>query len=643
MKVSTSIVALAAGLGQVSATYFHNAPPFTCPGNSNNHCLDEYRAGLNWQDLQPGSFDKYKGFLWKGFQAADRFSKRSELAPRKFQDKCIAGKAHPSKDQSPKMSCDKSAGNVKTSIKEFQIETAFDCDLEFHYGMPDGSICKQRHHCPKAGTTIPNNQCGGATDVTIVYPSQPNKPKDGCDFAIPSIVFDCDNHTPTSTYSVVKPPQSTSTTYHALPPVSSSATTSSTAAATTSSTPGGDIYSTKSVPENTYTTKSVPENTYTPSVPATTSSSSPQDSTSSAFFPSGTSSSAGASSSSGSSSAPEGTYSFTQPSGAGSTSSAPADTTSSSAGPDNTYSASVPAQSSSSTLAVSESSSSSSSGFSSATTYVPGTTSGPAETPYTTTSTPSGTASVPAPPPVETLPCPNVVPSCLNTWMFIVTCIDNTDSACYCPDEKFVKNVFDCMYAHGETDDIIKEAVEYFQGICAPFVPQNPAIGTGAQTITNILTITATAPPTATYTTIEITATSIVPVTDSQGSEIPDSSTTITYSTTVSVPEVHFTTITSEPGSTQIGIIPGPTVYPTAAAPGVPTATPTDFGPYPTVGNGGATTLITSKPGQQPTGGIFPSGSAIPTIPTAGAGRVGAGLASLMAGVVAAAAAALVL
>ncbi|KXJ93952.1 hypothetical protein Micbo1qcDRAFT_158868 [Microdochium bolleyi] len=663
MKAS-AVLAVAASLGSVSATFFHNAPPFTCPGNSNNHCLDEYKSGLNWQDLTPGKFDKYKGFRWKGFQAVNKFSKRSELGPRTFQDKSITGKAYKSRDQSPQMSCDVSAGNKKTTIKEIQIETAFDCDLEFHYGMPNGQICKQRHHCPKSGTTVPNNQCGGATDVTIVYPHQPQLPHDGCDFAIPSIGFDCDDNTPppTSKPPVVKPPTSTST-YPVVPPPATVTTASSSTVATTSS-PAVDTYTTKSVPGTTSSTFAPPQDTYSVTVPTGSASSSTATTLSTVSSPGVTTASTAPTASVATTSSVPGsqdTYSVIIPPGTNSgsstvptgTASVPVGTDSSSTvpGASTTSTAGVPTTSSTTLVVTTESSTppqgsttypvvdtTVSSTPPQGTTTYPVVDTTPSAPPTTPVTPPSSTGSLPAPPPLETAPCPPVVPSCLNTWLFIVKCIDNTDSSCYCPDSKFVTSVFDCMYAHGETDDIIKEAVEYFQGICAPYVPQNPAIGTGAQTITQILTVTATAPPTAVYTTIQVVATSVVPCTDAQGVTIPSSSTTITYSTTVSVPEVHFSTITNV-GSTQVAVVPGPTVaYPTAPGAGVPPPTATATAPGGGSGGGSyipspivSTTLSTFKP-PTATGGIIPSAPATTTIPIAGAARAGGlGVAGLVA------------
>ncbi|KAI1748648.1 hypothetical protein F4782DRAFT_347668 [Xylaria castorea] len=127
--------------------------------------------------------------------------------------------------------------------------------------------------------------------------------------------------------------------------------------------------------------------------------------------------------------------------------------------------------------------------------------------------------------------------------MFAVGCKDNTDSSCYCPDSDFVNNVFACLYAHGESDEVVSEAVSYFQGICAPFVPSNPGIATGAATITSVLTVTPTPAPSASYTTIQVVATTVVPCTDSVGEVIPSSSSTVIVSTAMTVPQVIFTTL----------------------------------------------------------------------------------------------------
>ncbi|KAI0440311.1 hypothetical protein F4803DRAFT_481212 [Xylaria telfairii] len=251
MKNTLALVALAAGLSRVTATYgFHDAPSYTSPDNSDNQCTSDMTKGFDWSDLNIGNFGSYKGFTYTGYQCSQKFGKRDSITGRSFQSKCITGKATNSRDNSPKISCDKSKGVEKTSIREFQVTPEFDCDLEFHYTMPDGSSCKHRSSCKSSGTVVKNTQCGGATDVTIVYPSQPNKPKDSCDYGIHHIGFDCEGPKPTKSHSY---PVNTPT-YPANTPGYPDNTPSSPA-------------STSSVP----VTSSVPF-TYTVSTPAETSS-----------------------------------------------------------------------------------------------------------------------------------------------------------------------------------------------------------------------------------------------------------------------------------------------------------------------------------------------------------------------------------
>jgi hypothetical protein len=217
--------------------------------------------------------------------------------------------------------------------------------------------------------------------------------------------------------------------------------------------------------------------------------------------------------------------------------------------------------------------------------------SNPAATPATSTVAAGTSNAVTSAKPIETLPCPGVVPSCLNTFLFDLGCTDNTDAECYCPEAKFVKNVYDCLYAHGETDAIIAEAVAYFQGICGKWAGENPAIATGA-TITTYITVTATPTVAPVYTTVFVDVTTVVPCTDEAGEVIPSSSTTVTVSTSMTVPQVDFTTgpaggveiipITSEPAPTN-SLIPitssGPTPIVSAneTTVGVPTGTASLF------------------------------------------------------------------
>ncbi|KAI0883979.1 uncharacterized protein GGS22DRAFT_166544 [Annulohypoxylon maeteangense] len=659
MKNAVSFVALAAGLSQVTATGFgfSNAPKFSCPDNTNNTCTPDYENGLDWSDLPTGGFDSYKGFQWSGFTCASSFGKRDELTGRSFQSKCITGKATSNYGSSPKISCDKSKGVSKTSITSFQVSPEFDCDLEFHYSMPDGSTCKHRSACKSSGTVVQNTQCGGATDVTVVYPSQPSKPKDSCSFGIHSIGFDCTGPKPSkpaqSTYSV-----STATSASSKPTKSASASSS-------------EVRSSSSVPVGSYSAS-------IPSASASASSSfSVIKSSSSAV---GSSSSVVASSSASVASSSASVASSTSVVASSSTVVASSSTavvssssfsvtsylttstvfttsvqTITSCGPTVTNcpahstaltTVTVPVSTTvcpvTETIGVSTPVSSVvSSAVSSPATQATGYPTGPAvSSPAKSSSVPaaSGVKSTPVASsvtspasspagPAETLPCPGVVPSCLNTWMFSVGCKDNTDAACYCPDASFTKNIFTCMYAYGESDEVISEAISYFQGICAPFVGSNPGIATGAQTITSVLTATAPA-PTGAVTTIQVATTVVVPCTNEAGETIPSSSSTVTVSTSLTVPGVIFTTITSGPSSTGVVVVPGtyaatvPAATPTAAT---ATATKPAGSPAPYPVAGGSSTLVTAAPSG--TGVSRPTTSSPSSaIVTAGAAHVGAGM-----------------
>ncbi|RWA13530.1 hypothetical protein EKO27_g1601 [Xylaria grammica] len=742
MKSTLALVALAAGLSQVTATGFHNAPSYSCPDNSDNQCTSDMSKGFDWSDLNFGNFGSYKGFTYSGYSCSQKFGKRDELTGRSFQSKCITGKATQEKESSPKISCDKSQGVEKTSIRRFQVTPEFDCDLEFHYTMPDGSSCKHRSSCKASGTTVENSQCGGATDVTIVYPSQPGKPKDTCDYGIHHIDFDCEGPQPTKSHSY---PVNTPT-Y----PVESPSTSVSTPVSTpeTSSVPFTYPSYTVSTPVETPSTpaESTPaESTPVESTPAesTPAESTPVETPSYPAESSTIASSSTAAVSTPSVTAPTSTIPGSYPVYTPSTTSVPAETTPAETTPvestpaestpaestpaestpaestpaestpaESTPAESTPAQStpvestigSSSTAAVSTPAETTSysvtsyittstvfstsvhtvtscgpevpncpAGSATVTTVIipisttvcpvtetisqPAGTSTPSatgsspatypvSTPVESTpiassssspveSTPAGssvsypvsqTSSTPAGP-VETLPCPGVVPSCLNTWMFSVGCKDNTESACYCPDNAFVNNIFACLYAHGESDEQISEAVSYFQGICAPFVPTNPGIATGAETITTVLTVTPTS--IASYTTISVIATTVVPCTDDVGEVIPSSSSTVVISTTMTVPQVIFTTYPATgTESSSVAVIPG--TYPAA------TPAPTTVGvsvPYPT---GPAITTFTTSP----SAGGYPVSTPATTSPiaTAGASRMGVGLGFLGAVVMAIAA-----
>jgi hypothetical protein len=252
------------------------------------------------------------------------------------------------------------------------------------------------------------------------------------------------------------------------------------------------------------------------------------------------------------------------------------------------------------------------------------------------------------------LPCPPVLPSCINTWLPLVPhCKGNTDASCFCPSKDLVTKVFDCLYANGQNDDDVSAAITFFQGICAGYAGSNPAVATGAETITSIITVTGTpvAAPTD-YTTITV-ATTVTEPCVSAGSTITGSSTTVYVSTAITVPQVSITAAPPAPsGVAPVQSAPAVTApvesAPIESAPAAPVETaPVETAP------GAAPTLVAPPPAGTPPAGTPPAGGvAAPTgtgtgipippvntgIPIGGAGRLGAGMSlglAIMAAVVA--------
>lgn len=624
---SVTILALVAG---ASAT-FKGANPFTCPSNTDNKCEEKQKTGFNWGDMPLGNVDNYDKFKFKGWQCSeDKNFKRRGQFDRRTPNKVIGGTCF-----SEKPKCPSFGSPDKFSLDKIHVSTEFDCDLEFHYDMPDGSLCRHRAPCKKGGSKIKNTQCGGAKNVTIIYPPQPNKPKPSCGVTVTSIDFDCGPPKPTST----RPPTTSPTKPSATTTAPGTTSTSTTAPGTTSTKPASTIPSSTSTtaPGTTAPGTTAPGTT----APGTTA---PASSTTSTTAPA---------SSSTSTTAPGTTAPGTTAPGT----SAPGTTAPGTTAPGTTAPGTT-AQVSSSTSTVTTVFPSTSTVFTTSVSTIiscgdnkpdcPGqskttvvTVSVPVSTTvYSMTTTTvvssivstvtpsgsqpaSGTASQPVvgtttttkpAGPVETLPCPDVVPQCLNTWIFQLGCKDNTDTACYCPDKTFAENVFQCFYAHGASDETISKAITFYQGICAPHIPQNPAIVT-APTVTSYITVTPAPTNTnpAAVTTIVVSTTTVVPCTDDNGSTIPSSSSTVTINTSVTVPKLGFTTAPGASSTAVVGLIPITT--PISAVVPVPTSP---------AGTGGA-------PGQTTPAGSTPARPTVTTPVVAGSGRVQVGAAGLAA------------
>ncbi|KAM0086281.1 hypothetical protein ACKRZS_001466 [Fusarium odoratissimum] len=859
MKANFALLALTASLGEVSAHWgnWKDAPKYTPPRAIDNKCQENQKKGWYWDDLQVGQFEKYNDFDFKGWTCGTDKSKR-DLTGRHF-GKSITAECGPAKEAAPSFGCGAGSKEKSFSLKKFHVRPEFDCRLEFHYDMPDGSTCKHQADCSKDGTDVYNSQCGGAKNVRFVYPKQPNKPKDKCRIEVPQIDFDCDKpQPPTPPYGgnteTVPSGENTRTIPYGdntkTVPAGEETTTAPAGGNTetvpygenTETVPAGEQTTSGSSPAETTSapvgenTETVPSGENTETVPAgeqTTSGSSPAETTSAPVgentetvpygentktFPAGEETKtvpAGEQTTSGSSgsettSAPSGDNTETVPAGENTktvpagentetvpagentktfpageeTKTVPAGgkTTSGSSGSETTSAPSgdntetvpagentktVPAGEETKTVPAGENTSVITTVYDSTSTVYttevktitscgpevtncpvtagtpavvtetvaistticpvtetltgdkpgqtkpteggdkPGYTQPAGEKPTgdkptgdkpaktTEGSSPNATTDVPeehttivtsydststiystevktitscgpevtncpvtagtpavvtetvavstticpvtetithkAPKPEKTgsdekpetpkapedgYDVPDVVPSCLNTFLdYVADCKDNTDAACYCPSKDFVDNVFECLYAHAENDDTVAQAVSFFQGICAPYVEKNPGIATGADSVTEHITVTGTTIITSAHYTTVVVATTITEPVVASGTTVEGSSTVKTIETEIVVPEVGFTS-----GPAGNGPIPAQTAPATAPAAGTEAPAPGYEAP------GAGETLITGKPAVG-TGGLpAPTATGVPV--TAGAARNGMGIAA---------------
>lgn len=524
----TKTALLIAGLAaqQAIATGWTDASAYSCPGNTNNSCSSSQEGGYDWSGLQSGSFNSYGTNSFSGFSCSNGNSwhKRDLSRRGAFQSKCITGGL----DDQPSISCDH---GDNMSINQMQVSSSQDTDVECHYGMPDGSTCKEVHSCSSGGSVFQNTQCGGANSVTFKPGS--NAPA-GCSIGVHSIGFNCGSASSTPPWSTPTPPSSSSATVPAYStstpvtsPVSSSAPSSSVPAS--SATPGcygGSCSNSTSVSATTPISSS-------PSVPASSSPGIPgyggstSTPVSANSVPSSPASSVPASSS----------WGIPGYGGANSTTTPVVSATTASSTPATSAASSVPAYSSqgipgyggstSSEVSAASVSTPATSALSTSTIYSttintvtscgPEVTNCPAHStalvtktiaistticPVTATETGSSTSvsaqgynstspvtsstpvsavtssatSFSATSAVPTPNCPGLLPRCLNTWMYMSGCSGNDDSDCFCKNEQFIKNVMGCISAWSESDSDTSAAASYLMGLCAAHVPNNPAI-----------------------------------------------------------------------------------------------------------------------------------------------------------------------
>jgi hypothetical protein len=224
-------------------------------------------------------------------------------------------------------------------------------------------------------------------------------------------------------------------------------------------------------------------------------------------------------------------------------------------------------------------------------------------------STVKGSVSVSYPPPAATtsaapLPpteCPPTLPRCLKTWIFIIDCDDTADANCFCPHAEFVTKVSECVQSWGKDDSDVSKSLEYFLGICQPYIPQNPAI-------VSCLPPTITLPPppaNVPVTTVVQTIATVVPcpvttITAGPSSGYVVSTTTTTKVQTATIPVVQLV----------VTAVDATLVYPTLPATTAPATYP-PTGPGSTYVPAGPTTLVTgvAKNGTATATGLSPKGS----------------------------------
>ncbi|KFY25733.1 hypothetical protein V493_04491 [Pseudogymnoascus sp. VKM F-4281 (FW-2241)] len=626
-----TFVAVAASLQGVVATSWHNAPIFSCPGRTPiDHCEPNQWGGFDWKDLNLGSFDHYGGFDFSGgWNCKSSFGgrKRDALLPRTFGTKCITGTAHSDKSSCPKI---KAKSVDKFSITELQVSVEFDVELEFHYTLPDNSLCKQKSKCKRTGSTVKNTQCGGAKDVTVVYPKPKKGGKKHCNIGIHHIGFECP--TKTATASTV---QSTTT---AAPSVETTPTVPET-------TPGPVTTEVEETPTET-NTEETPTETATEVTPTETVTEETPTETATEVFPTETITGE----------TPTETATEVTPTAPETTPTVPETTP----GPVTTEE--VPTETTtevtlttvvtdvtvttcpvtithvtSGLTSIETTLTTSTVVLTSTKTFCPKCTrtspSGPEETaevPETTegtepTGVPSTTEAGPEPtvtdtiaPPQTTdgttpggdsgLPCPPVLPQCIKTWL-PVDCKSNSDIGCFCPKPDFTKKLFECLAAFGATEEEINDAAEFFQGICAPYVPTNPGIVTDCPD----KGIETQKPHTGPVTTIVVETTVTVPC-EPTGTATETTFTVTTISTQVTVPQVVLTSTNSD-----VIVVTGPaTVDATPTAPGPVFTTPAGNVP-------GFTTSRAVAVGGTGTGGL-PQPTQPPFVAGASKSVVGAGV-----------------
>ena len=103
-----------------------------------------------------------------------------------LQSKCIKGAVKKDAPSGPKISY---GSGKRFSIKNLQISSSEDTELDLVYSYENGDVCKHTAACFKGGSSIENSQCGGAIAVTFQLPKHVERSE--CEVGIHSVGFDC--------------------------------------------------------------------------------------------------------------------------------------------------------------------------------------------------------------------------------------------------------------------------------------------------------------------------------------------------------------------------------------------------------------------------------------------------------------------
>ncbi|CAG8206843.1 unnamed protein product [Penicillium olsonii] len=393
---------------------------YTSPEKADNQCSPAQQVGFDWSQLGNGDNWSYDGFNFVGFTAKDG-CRDSESGT------CIGGTL----SRNDGYSLEVNTADTPFSIRTFHLSTSRQTNVLITYEMPEGRPCHQVAFSSRQGIDVHNDQCGGATAVKFQLPEE-SKFGD-CTLNIHAINFDCssgEKHTghPSSIPPPSEPEPTLSLPTHSLPTYSPPAETLSTLP-----TPVPEHHHT-SVWEVTSPSPSAPEHHQTTMVPLPPVSSLTKPTTTVWE-----------------------TTQITVTKCEATVTDCPAHST---VVIHSTYALSTTVCPSPSTKPNSDHS---------LPTILPSSSS---STITSSKVTPEISVShTPAP-----VPCPELVPKCMNTWLSIPKCDSNSDAACFCPSPEFTNKVQSCIHAWGTSKHEIDSALSYFTGICAPYVPKNPTI-----------------------------------------------------------------------------------------------------------------------------------------------------------------------